>query len=72
MAGQAEAHFRAAIAQQDPTSTEESVSLDLFARFLDQHDRGDEATELRARSSAIVKTQMSESRRNLTSLSLKS
>src|SRR5580658_1475495 len=51
LADQAEAHFRAAIAQQDPNSAQESASLDLFARFLDQHDRGDEAAELRARSS---------------------
>jgi TonB family protein len=60
MASQAEAHFRTAIAQQDPTSTEESISLDLLARFLDERDRGDEAKELRARSGAIVKAQMSE------------
>jgi TonB family protein len=61
MASQAEAHFRTAIAQQDPNSAEESISLDLFARFLDEHDRGDEAKELRARSAAIVKSQVSES-----------
>jgi TonB family protein len=61
MASQAEAHFRTAIAQQDPTSAEESISLDLLARLLDQQDRGDEAKELRARSGAIVKAQMSES-----------
>jgi TonB family protein len=61
MASQAEAHFRTAIAQQDPASAEESISLDLFARFLDQQDRGDEAKELRARSNTIVKAEMSES-----------
>ncbi len=56
MADQAEAHFRTAIAQEDPTSSEESTSLDLFARFLERHDRGDEAKELRARSAAIVRS----------------
>jgi TonB family protein len=57
---QAEVHFRAAIAQQDPASAGESVSLDLFARFLDQHDHADEASQMRARSSAIVKTLISQ------------
>ena len=56
MAAQAESHFRTAIAQQDPNSSGESTTLDLFARFLEQHDRGDEARELRARSSEIVKS----------------
>jgi TonB family protein len=60
-ASQAEAHFRMAIAQQDRSSTEESTSLSLFARFLEQHDRGDEAQELRTRATAIVKTQVNES-----------
>jgi TonB family protein len=64
LADQAEAHFRMAIAQQDPTSTEESTSLVLLARLLDQHNRGDEAQELRARSAAIVKTQITESQAN--------
>jgi TonB family protein len=61
MESQAEAHFRMAIAQQDPTSADESTSLNLFARFLEQHDRGDEAGDLRARAAAIVKAQVSES-----------
>jgi len=58
MAAQAEAHFRSAIAQQDPNSAEESASLDLLARLLEQHNRGDEAAALRARSSEIVKFQI--------------
>jgi TonB family protein len=60
MESQAETHFRTAIGQQDPNSAGEANSLDLFARFLEQHDHADEAKDLRARSSEIVKTQVSE------------
>jgi TonB family protein len=56
MTGQAESHFRTAIATLDPNSAEESTSLDLFARFLEEQGRADEAKELHARSSQIVKS----------------
>jgi TonB family protein len=56
MESQAEAHFRTAIGLQSANSAGEADTLNLFARFLDEHDRASEAKEFSARAAEIVKS----------------
>ena len=54
-AAQAESFYNQALAAQDPDSLEAAITMDLFARFLDDNARTAEAAAMRDRAASIRK-----------------